>query len=458
MTVPRMIVVFTLALIVALVPGDQLAGQPAVDLDELGERRAMVYDRLSDGLLLVPARADPKTMQEAAFEQDPMFLYFSGLFHQVGGVLVLDGLRREAHLFVPAAITVFGNRFEDRSVDPGPASGARLGLDGVRPWEEFTAFVEGRLEAGTRTIYVEEARRPEFPGVPPGMLPITGTRDLWERSVKAAFPEASVQPARGVLYDIRWAKSPGEVRELRRNAEATVQAALAAMGAIRPGLRQREVEAAVVHTCLMEGAPGPSFWPWVMSGPNAHIPTVAQSFVDYNHLDRVMKPGELVRLDVGCAGGGYGADVGRTIPVSGRFTEGQRETWNLVIAAYKAGLDAMAPGVTFEAVERASRREVRRLEPDLTTTQARQAAGEVEGWSLLVHGVGIESSEHGPRTLEEGAVVAYEPMLSVGEDAFFLEDMILITADGHEVLSSGLPYTAEEIEAVMAKLRGASRR
>lgn len=427
-------------------------GHEATSAEDLRTRRQRAFERLPDGILLLHARARPKSMQEGGFEQNPSFFYFTGLANQVGGILALDGPRQQAHLFVPDHAAVFGYRFEERALPVGAESARRLGLDGVHPWDEFIAFVRGRIEGGTRTLYLEETRRPEFGGLPAPMLPIAGESELWRRAIEAAFPDATISPAREVIYDLRWVKSPAEIRALRRNAEATARAAQAGMASIRPGVRQREVEAAVVHACLMEGAQGPSFWPWAMSGPNAHVPTVAQSFIDYQHLDRVMEAGELVRLDIGCAGGGYGADVGRTIPVSGRFTDDQRETWDLVIAAYRAGLAAMRPGVSFGAVAEASRQEVRRLEPGLRTAQARAAAAAVDDWELLVHGVGIESSEHGPTRLEAGAVIAYEPMLSVGEDAFFLEDMILITSDGHEILSSGLPYSADQIEAAMARV------
>ena len=212
-----------------------------------------------------------------------------------------------------------------------------------------------------------------------------------------------------------------------------------------------------LHRLIAAGAEGPSFWPWMMSGPNGHVGRLVRAFYDYNHLNRVMRAGEVVREDIGCTAGSYGADVGRTIPVSGFFDAGQRETWNMLIDAYRAGLAAMKAKVTIADVMAASRARIAELQPGLRTEQAQNAARSLlsdRGMGLWsIHGVGIDSGETPLDVLQAGSVIAFEPMFSAGADAFYLEDMILVTESGHEVLSAGLPYAAEEIEAVMAQGR-----
>ena len=248
-------------------------------------------------------------------------------------------------------------------------------------------------------------------------------------------------------------KSSAEVAVLRDNARATAVAVRAAMHAVTPGVRQRQVEMRAAQACLDAGAVGPSFWPWTMSGPNAHIPMLVRSVHSYDQLDRTMKAGETVRIDLGCTNHGYGGDVGRTVPVSGKFTAGQSEIWNLLIDAYRAGMRAMRPGVSIAQVMATSRAEIERRSGSLETTEGKEAArillapNGMAGWSL--HSVGVESGETVLETLVAGAVIAFEPIFSVGADAYYLEDMIHITATGAEVLSAGLPYTAAEIEAAM---------
>ncbi|MGH9389963.1 MAG: M24 family metallopeptidase, partial [Vicinamibacteria bacterium] len=310
-----------------------------------------------------------------------------------------------------------------------------------------------RLSEGVRKLYLDEARNAEFSGNPEPMLPVSGDKLLWRRSVEAAFPGVEIASAEAKIRSMRWAKSKAEVEALREVARTSAAALLAGIRAVAVGKSQRLSEAAVVSACFESGAIAPSFWPWTMSGPNAHLGNVVRSFFDYEHLNREMKNGELVRMDVGCALRHYEGDVGRTVPVSGRFNADQRETLDLLVRAYRAGLGAMKGGVTLETVMERSRSEVERAQGTLVTEYARRAAARLiaaplrETWHI--HGVGLDGGETGTDTLDVGSVVAFEPMFSVDEEAYYMEDMILVTETGHEVLTKGLPGTAAEIEAVM---------
>ena len=312
------------------------------------------------------------------------------------------------------------------------------------------AWLRDRLSADPTVLYVDEPRRSEAAGNPAGMPPVAGPFGLWRRSLEATFPGARIESALEALRELRWVKSPAEIEALRDNAQATVAALRAAAARIAPGVRQREVEASVVAACLEAGTQGPSFWPWAMSGPNAHVDRLVRAFFTYEHLDRTMEAGEVVRVDIGCANHGYGADVGRTLPVSGRFDERQAEVWELLTGGYLAGLAAMRAEVSVQAVRAASCARIRELLPSLRSDAARQAARSLDvdsAWHL--HGVGIESGEKALAVLRAGTVLAYEPGVPAGPDAFYLEDMILVTDSGHEVLSSGLPYSAAGIAELM---------
>jgi Xaa-Pro aminopeptidase len=167
-------------------------------------------------------------------------------------------------------------------------------------------------------------------------------------------------------------------------------------------------------------------------------------------------------VDIGCAQHHYEGDVGRTAPVSGRFTPEQREAWDLFVHAYDAALTGMQPGRTASDVFAIWRSEMAKRRPQLTTAFARRAvdvALSADGGRFWeIHGVGIASAEGNVDTLRVGQVVAFEPMLTVDGIGLYLEDMVLITADGHEVLTRGLPYTAAEIEAAMRGTGAAPRR
>jgi Xaa-Pro aminopeptidase len=315
-------------------------------------------------------------------------------------------------------------------------------------------FVEKRIAEGTRKLYLDEARNAEFPGAPEPMWPVSGEKLLWSRSVKEAFPTAELASVEEAIRALRWVKSKQEIEILREVARTSASALLAGMRAVEPGVSQRVSEVAIVSGCIEAGAKAPSFWPWTMSGRNAHVGELVRSFYDYDHLDREMKAGELVRMDVGCALRLYEGDVGRTIPVSGKFTPEQRETWELLIQGYRAGLSAMKAGATLPSVMERARSEVERAQRSLRSDYARRAAAAILNGPLRgtwhIHGVGLDGGETGTDRLEAGSVIAFEPMFSVDADAYYLEDMILVTESGHEVLTRGLPYSASEIEQAMA--------
>jgi len=257
-----------------------------------------------------------------------------------------------------------------------------------------------------------------------------------------------------VLRPLRDIKDAAEMAVLRQVGRTSGEAFLAGLRALAPGKWQHDTELAVVNACRAAGARGVSFWPWTMSGPNADFNSLWNTFLSYDHVDRQMKAGEVVRVDVGCQVDHYMGDVGRTAPVSGTFTEGQREAWDLFIAGYREGLKAIKDRAGARTVYAAALAEVRRRAPSLQTAQGRRAAEMLLGpkgtdaWEL--HGVGLDDAEGLPEMLRAGMVVAYELMFTVDGDGFYLEDMIAVTGDGYEMVTPGLPYTAREIEMAMA--------
>jgi Xaa-Pro aminopeptidase len=259
-----------------------------------------------------------------------------------------------------------------------------------------------------------------------------------------------------VSVALRAVKDSAEVSTLRRVAAASASAFLAGLPRFGAGRRQREVEAAVLDACTREGD-GPSFWPWVMSGPNAAFPKPFTSFLDPHHLDRQMQAGEVVRYDLGCKVDHYMGDVGRTLPVTGTFSPGQREVIDLMVAVYRAGLAAVRDGAEGGGLLRASVAEAKRRQAAMRTPLGKHAAALLAQPDSLPywqwHGVGLDDAEEPPRVLRAGMVIAYEPIFVVEGQGFYMEDMILVTPSGHEVLTNGLPSTAAEIEGAMRRRR-----
>jgi Xaa-Pro aminopeptidase len=227
---------------------------------------------------------------------------------------------------------------------------------------------------------------------------------------------------------------------------------MAGIEAIHPEASQRSVEAVVAETCWEHGAHGVAFSPWAMSGANAVFPHPFFSIVRYDHLDQPMRAGDLVRLDVGCEWNHYGGDLGRTVPVSGHYNEAQRELWNIFVAAYKASAKLLRAGVRTDEVFEAWRKELANHRANAKSALAQHA---IDSWSdrknvpfWQIHTMNLVAG-FPSEPLREGVTVNYEPIASVDGQGFFLEDMYLITKDGAELLTPGVPYFADEIEAAM---------
>jgi Xaa-Pro aminopeptidase len=451
----------------ALAQSVMAQASPIAAVPTLQARRLRAMEMAGSGVLLV--RSTPGIMRAAenGLRQDPAFLYLTGLPNAIGALLVLDITKRETWLFVPDAGRLGGFAALMQSpaayVVPGAATATALGLDHVVTWREFTSFMDRRL-AEEPTLVLRGPFSSTNLTSRPAVLTGVDADALWEHSLRTRWPTATVAEGPDA-EDLRAIKDDEEQSRLRTVAKSSAAALLDGMRGVRPGRRQREAELDVLASCVTHGASGVSFWPWIMSGPNAVIVTAIQSLGDANFADRVMQAGELVRVDIGCRQAHYEGDVGRTVPVSGTFTDAQREAWDMFVRAYDAALAEMKPGKTASEIFAVWRSDMAKRRPRLRSAFARRVADvalSADGGRFWeIHGVGLASAEGNVDTLRTGQVVAFEPMLTVDGVGLYLEDMVLITATGAEVLTTGLPYLAAEIEAVMrgraARLPGRRR-
>ena len=198
----------TLAAAVLWLPGSVGAQSPAapmegIAVDEYAERRSRMLDHVSDGILLIHARAAEKEMEQWGFIQDPGFLYLTGLPDLPMAILALDGVRGESHLFVPPPPTSFGMPVQG-VIPAATEEGARtLGLDGVHPWSEAAGWIERRSREGVERLYVNEPRRPVAPGLPDDFSRVSGPLDLWQQALGEAFPSLEIASVKEALRDLR---------------------------------------------------------------------------------------------------------------------------------------------------------------------------------------------------------------------------------------------------------------
>ena len=410
------------------------------------ERRHRAVAAFHDGIVLL--HASPATdIPPDGFHQDPYFFYFTSLENTVGAVLAIDGTKGESWLFLPTN-PPFRKSGLVPEIQPGAANS---GFDHVADWADLDGFLGAHTSA--RLYYVEEESR--FVDLPPVFLSSKAPgAPTWLQIILQKWPALEPKESSKQLQALMEVQSSEEMASVRSAAKATSMALMAGIEAIHPEASQRSVEAVVVETCWEHGAHGSAFWPWAMSGANAVFPHPFFSMVRYDHLDQPMRAGDLVRLDVGCEWNHYSGDLGRTVPVSGHYDDAQRELWNIFVAAYKASAKLLRAGVSTDLVFDAWRKELVSHREGAKSALAQHA---IDLWSdrknvpyWQVHATNLVAA-FPTEPLREGVTLNYEPIASVDGQGFFLEDMYLITKDGAELLTPGVPYFADEIEAAMMK-------
>jgi Xaa-Pro aminopeptidase len=276
-----------------------------------------------------------------------------------------------------------------------------------------------------------------------------------------------------LVDEMRLVKDETEIATMRHAAAISAQAHARAMRATRPGMREYEIEAELLHEFRRNGAQSPAYTSIVAAGANACV-------LHYVANNAEIKDGDLVLIDAGCEFDGYASDITRTYPANGRFTQAQRALYELVLAAQSAALQAIRPGQPYQSVHDAAVRVLVQGMLDLgLLAQARHGTADeiiatkaytrfyMHGtghWlGMDVHDVGqyrdVQAAGKPSRPLRPGMVLTVEPGIYVrpGDDVpekfwnigIRIEDDVLVTADGYSILSAGAPKTVEEIEQVM---------
>ena len=275
-------------------------------------------------------------------------------------------------------------------------------------------------------------------------------------------PRAVVDP-RGGLHELRLHKRPEELAALTTAAQISCDAHLLAMQRGRPGVHEHELEALINHTFRSRGGSGPGYNTIVGAGDNATI-------LHYIENASQVRDGDLVLIDAGCEYQHYTADITRTWPASGRFTAPQRRVYEAVLDTQKSAIAMARPGVTLDEIhDRCIRRltaamiELGLLAGTVDERVADQSFrkfymhGTSHWLGLDVHDVGAYTRDGKPRPLEPGMVITVEPGLYIAAGAgdapaelrgigVRIEDDIVITADGNEVLTAACPKEIDEIE------------
>ncbi len=433
-----------------------------MDLHAYKRRRSEFMALMGEGVAIIPT-AGVHTRNgdvEFPFRPDSDFYYLTHFPEPEAVAVLIPGRAHGEFLLFCRERNPDKEQWQGRRAGPEGAV-ETYGADDAFPIEDIDDILPGLLE-NRRRVYYSMGRHPDFDG-----------RVLeWVNEVRAKARSGVVAPGEFVdpdhlLHEMRLIKRPEEVSLMRRAAQIAIEGHKRAMRACAPGRHEYELEAELLYAFRKGGAEGPSYPPIVASGENACI-------LHYTDNAARLKDGALVLIDAGCEVDGYASDITRTFPVAATFSTVQRAVYDLVLAAHAAACEAIAPGREWPEAHTAA---VRVLTEGLVDLKLLD--GSVDGliesgayrrfymhrtghWlGLDVHDVGDYRVGDAPRVLEVGMVTTVEPGLYIPAapdvpKAFHdigirIEDDVLVTKSGHEILTDALARRADDIEALRAE-------
>lgn len=415
------------------------------------ERRARLAAQLNAPLVLFGYTGRENSSPSYVFNQEENFYYLTGHNEEGAALLVLPPNTAEEGwkgpqeiLFLPARDPA-QERWNGPRIAPNDAGVAeRTGFAGVQPFSDLKdRLAEGAKNFREVCTLVPRNRDTGYPHA-----------QEWSQWLEQAVPEVTLRDARPALGAMRQIKSPGEIAFLTKAIELSMDAHLAAMRMMRPDLYEYQVAAKMAEIHAYGGCEGQAYAPIVGAGFHSTI-------LHFNKLDAQMRDGDVVLLDVGAQCSGYAADITRTLPANGRFTPRQREIYEAVLGAQNAVLAALKPGMT---LARRGSKSLFQIANDYLNSHGADRQGRTLGRYFihsLGHHIGLNVHDAGVsnRPLEPGMVITIEPGLYIPEESIGvrIEDVALITPEGYTLLTSRLPRTVEEIEAIMASAKKTSQ-
>ncbi len=411
--------------------------------EEMTRRRAVLMDQLEDGLVILFGECMPQPA--AHFRQDNDFYYFTGV-EDAGAILVMAPRTKQSFLFLPRQTQreiMFGgaNLLDDEEAKED------TGFTQIYPVSYFDEFLARSVRRYGSILHVRLSPRDTVDNARWESRIFVArknrvhyndqmTLDNYRiKKLKERYPVIAFKDVTPLIDEMRVIKSQEEIEIMRRNGKISAEGVKQAMLATHPGVFEYEIEAAAMYVIRKHGAKGPAYPPIVGSGPNTCI-------LHYEESGRRAEAGELVLMDFGADLDYLCMDITRTWPVSGKFTPEQREIYQIVLEVQKACIEAYKPGVTSK--------EVQKHVSEVMEKKGLDSRGQRGG---IGHYVGMCVHDVGPRgPLREGMVFAIEPGLYYPEKniGIRIEDTVLITEDGCEVLTKDVPKEIDEIEKLMA--------
>ena len=434
-----------------------------INQQEFARRRKQLMSTMGDNSIAILSSADEQVRNRDVhfmFRQDSDFHYLSG-FPEPNAIMVLIPGREHGEFVLfcnernAEMETWHGRRFGQEGAKQ------QFGVDDAFPIDDIDDILPGMIE-GRERIYYEMGKNPAFDNRVMGWV-----NKIRSQVRNGAHPPGELVDLRYSLHDLRLFKSSAELKVMRKACEIAAQAHCDVMKMTSPGLSELDIEARLNYQFASQGARFCAYPSIVAAGENACI-------LHYTENNSKLKNGDLLLIDAGAEYQCYASDITRTFPVNGKFSRVQKQLYEIVLAAQLAAIEEIKPGNHWmqphnKAVEVLTQGllDLDILKGELETLIKEEAykpfyMHKTGHWlGLDVHDVGDYQIESEPRVLEPGMVMTVEPGLYIASGnekvdkkywgiGIRIEDDVLVTAQGYEILSADVPKTIDDIEALMA--------
>lgn len=424
--------------------------------------RLKLLDVMGEGVALIPTAAESVRNRDShyPYRYDSYFYYLTGFQEPEAVLMLIAGESPKSILFC-----------REKDFDREIWDGFRYGPDNAKTEFMFDeAYPISQLDELAPKLMANQRR----------LFHTLGSNAEWDERVTGWISQLRAQARSGVhapadivdlharIDELRLFKTEFEIDTMRRAANISAAAHRRAMQKTRPGMMEFELEAELLHEFYRNGSRSPAYTSIVAGGANACV----LHYIENN--DR-LKDGDLVLIDAGCELEGYASDITRTFPVNGKFTAAQRDVYELVLAAQAAAIEQVRPGSHWNSPHEAALNVLVQGFIDFGLCKGSPASVLESGdyrrfymhrtghWlGLDVHDAGEYKQADGSwRMLEPGMTLTVEPGCYVrpADDVpehfwnigIRIEDDVLVTPQGCEILTGGAPKTVAEIESLMAK-------
>ena len=404
-------------------------------------RQKLTKNIEDNSIIILFAGSAPTKVGDEKYQFTPNrnFYYFTGIDEEDHILLIKKRKGKVEETIFIKDIDEEKERWVGRSLRNNEAA-ELSGIEDIKYLSDFNNQLNSSLNKFTEISLYLDLRRADFDS-------LDRIEYYYSKSIKTKYPFVRIKNIYHNIIPLRLVKSKEEVDNIRKAIDITIDGVKSIMNNLKPDIKEYEIEAFFEFACKNNGSKDYAFKTIAATGKNATI----LHYVDNNSM---IKDGDLILFDLGAQYNYYNADITRTFPANGRFTERQKQVYEAVLRVNLKVIDEIKPGVEFSEINKVSREWIAKECIDLGLISKIEEVNKYY-WHGIGHSLGLETHDidslDRDTVFKEGMVWTVEPGIYIAEEGIGIriEDDILVTADGVEVLTKGMIKTTTEIEEYM---------